>query len=131
MLVAIFESSSSAFPSSSPIHPLKPSKPSAGGSSGSETEDDDTPPPPKSPVNDKQKEDNRATGWMYMGSHNFTPSAWGNCSMKKDGTPTLNVSSANRYGPGSLGGELLLTLTPSSFFREIDRLPTTSSESSS
>ncbi|CED82726.1 Tyrosyl-DNA phosphodiesterase [Phaffia rhodozyma] len=30
-------------------------------------------------------------GWMYMGSHNFTQSAWGNLSMKKDVGPSMSL----------------------------------------
>lgn len=32
-----------------------------------------------------------AVGWAYVGSHNFTPSAWGNLS-GSGFNPTLNVS---------------------------------------
>ena len=47
------------------------------------TEDEDD-----APGSPKAKE--KPIGWLYMGSHNFTPSAWGTLS----GTafnPTLNV----------------------------------------
>lgn len=35
-----------------------------------------------------------AVGWVYVGSHNFTPSAWGTLSGSAF-NPTLNVSSHN------------------------------------
>ena len=92
MLVAIFEPSSSTFGSS----PVKSPKPAPAELSGSETEDEEPalPPPPRPTVKGKEKAiaPPRATGWMYMGSHNWTPSAWGNCSIKKDGTPTINTA---------------------------------------
>jgi hypothetical protein len=92
MLVAIFEPSSSAFSSS----PVKPTKPAAAVEvSGSETEDDEPPAATTKPSvkgKEKEKTDSRVNGWMYMGSHNWTPSAWGNYSIKKDGTPSLSVS---------------------------------------
>ncbi|KAL7413201.1 hypothetical protein BDY24DRAFT_76162 [Mrakia frigida] len=67
--------------------------------SGSETEDEDGQPlslsTKSTQPNGKGKErevevevvEKQIAGWIYMGSHNFTPSAWGNLSMRKDGTP--------------------------------------------
>lgn len=74
--------------------------------SGSETEDEDGLPMSLSrdakgkgkaaevEVETKEEhvdEDKRVKGWWYMGSHNFTPSAWGTVSMGKDGTPSQAV----------------------------------------
>lgn len=36
------------------------------------------------------KEKRQVIGWTYVGSHNFTPSAWGTLSGSVS-TPTLNV----------------------------------------
>jgi tyrosyl-DNA phosphodiesterase 1 len=48
----------------------------------SDTEDDDK-------INDEPGKE--AVGWAYVGSHNFTPSAWGNISGSAF-NPVLNVS---------------------------------------
>lgn len=41
----------------------------------------------------KQKaKDNDVGGWFYVGSHNFSPAAWGTLNFKNK-PPTLNVSS--------------------------------------
>ncbi|KAL0952280.1 hypothetical protein HGRIS_006570 [Hohenbuehelia grisea] len=48
--------------------------------SGSETEDSD----------DEIEVIEPAIGWLYVGSHNFTPSAWGNMSGSAF-TPVLNI----------------------------------------
>ncbi len=39
-------------------------------------------------------EDKKLAGWVYVGSHNFTPSAWGTLS-GSGFNPTLNVSLNN------------------------------------
>lgn len=44
---------------------------------------------------------NPAIGWAYVGSHNFTPSAWGNLS-GSGFNPTLNVSFRNRLDVSNL-----------------------------
>lgn len=61
--------------------------------SGSETEDSDD------DIVEVQKE----VGWAYIGSHNFTPSAWGNLSGSSF-NPVLNVS------PVTIGLEDELTI---------------------
>jgi tyrosyl-DNA phosphodiesterase-1 len=38
----------------------------------------------------------KAIGWAYVGSHNFTPSAWGNLSGSAF-NPVLNVCYSHRY----------------------------------
>ena len=56
--------------------------------SHTETEDED---------DDDVEDDESPVGWAYVGSHNFTPSAWGTLS----GTgfsPVLNVSYAYYHG---------------------------------
>ena len=42
--------------------------------------------------------DEGAIGWAYVGSHNFTPSAWGTLSGSSF-NPTLNVSMCLTYYP--------------------------------
>lgn len=54
--------------------------------SDSETEDDDV-----VVVEAKDKKNKKLVGWAYVGSHNFTPSAWGTLSGSSF-NPTLNVS---------------------------------------
>ncbi|WVR06341.1 hypothetical protein IAU60_003372 [Kwoniella sp. DSM 27419] len=38
----------------------------------------------------EELEDKNVGGWVYVGSHNFSPSAWGNVDVKKS-PPTLNI----------------------------------------
>lgn len=45
----------------------------------------------KSKSNGKGKSKEKVIGWVYVGSHNFTPSAWGTISGSSF-TPILNVS---------------------------------------
>jgi tyrosyl-DNA phosphodiesterase-1 len=45
------------------------------------------------------KEDGRPHAWLYVGSHNFTPSAWGTLS-GSGFSPVLNV---RRRGPSGSG----------------------------
>lgn len=107
MLVAIFEPSS--LPTASSLSSNSKGKarappPEVIELSGSETEDEDGQPlslsTKSTQPNGKGKEreaavevvEKRVPGWIYMGSHNFTPSAWGNLSMRKDGTPGQDVS---------------------------------------
>ncbi|KZT68593.1 phospholipase D/nuclease [Daedalea quercina L-15889] len=54
-----------------------------GGQSDSETEPDDNEP--------TETRQNKPVGWLYMGSHNFTPSAWGTLSGSAF-NPTLNIT---------------------------------------
>ena len=56
------------------------------GQSDSETESEND-----EPTKAKQ---GKPIGWLYTGSHNFTPSAWGTLSGSAF-NPTLNVSVAN------------------------------------
>lgn len=53
----------------------------SGNRSDSETESEDDAP---------SSSNAKAIGWLYMGSHNFTPSAWGTLSGSAF-NPTLNV----------------------------------------
>jgi len=52
----------------------------------------------KSETSDTESEESEivepAVGWVYVGSHNFTPSAWGTLSGSAF-NPILNVSSHN------------------------------------
>lgn len=71
----------------------------SGGHSDSETEDEDG-----TASSSKAKE--QPIGWLYMGSHNFTPSAWGTLSGSAF-NPTLNVrmlSPKAESTPGLLTG---------------------------
>ena len=56
-------------------HPLKSNDKSKATQSDSETEDDDI-----VVVESKDKKNKKLVGWAYIGSHNFTPSAWGTLS---------------------------------------------------
>ena len=62
----------------------------SGNRSDSETEDEDD-----SVSGSKEK----PIGWLYMGSHNFTPSAWGTLSGSAF-NPTLNVRTLGWGSPG-------------------------------
>ncbi len=60
---------------------------------GATTEDDSETEPDDDDVVEVVPKPSKAVGWGYMGSHNFTPSAWGTLS----GTsfnPVLNVGTS-------------------------------------
>ena len=66
-------------------HPLKSKDKTKAAQSDSETEDDDI-----VVVESKDKKNKKLVGWAYIGSHNFTPSAWGTLSGSSF-NPTLNA----------------------------------------
>ena len=71
MMIATFRQSAYTSPSSSNVH-----------DSASESEEDE--------VVELSPEPSSAIGWVYVGSHNFTPSAWGTLSGSAF-NPVLNV----------------------------------------
>lgn len=95
MIVAVFESipqTLGSAPGKSSLKSLPKQTKLFADASESETDDEEGNVRPNPTSKNAPTAKEPSGGWMYIGSHNFTPSAWGTLTMAKNGPPSLNIS---------------------------------------